>query len=384
MTFNLLTPFVVSQRTQDCFHIDFVQILYHKLSFKMKEVVFASIESFAALLAVELGTSFVFSALQPSRAVAPLLRLIALLVISAAVYGRRFRPNGDGSRAWRSGMNALAGNLRIRLDGATVCLLAFHGFQALASFWLHGSGSSQLDFAVAGRCLSLSAWLWSPAIEELLSRYVLFYVAFQRSGGNLLFSVLVGAFIFGLMHLWNVASQGLSLLTILQVVLGVVAGSTYGAVFARTGSITAAWLLHAANNVVAFVWMALEGQSVAAGEAGEGGDAGELCKPRFSTAMLVLLCAQLAVYSGVCAATLKAILHGAAASPAAAADFKRAHPLIYDPDEPQAAAAPAIAAAPAAAPAPAAAIADAPAATATGVNSGVAANGTGGGEVRRR
>lgn len=349
----------------------------------MKELIFASVESFAALLAVELGTSFVFSALQPSRVVAPPLRLIALVTISALVYGRRFRPHGDRKRALRSGMIALISNLRIRFNSATVWLLVFHGIQLLASLWLHGSDSSQLSVAAAGRCLSLSAWLWSPAIEELLSRYVLFYVAFQRSGGNLLFSVLVGALIFGLMHLWNVASQGLSLLTILQVVLGVVAGSTYGAVFARTGSITAAWLLHAANNVVAFVWMALEGQSA---EQSSEGAADDVCTPRFSTALLVLLCAQLAVYSGVCAATLKAILHGAAASPAAAADFKRAHPLIYDPDEPQTQATTSAAPAIAAAPADAAgsmttpALADAPATAATGVNTGSAAAG----EVRRR
>lgn len=344
----------------------------------MKELVLASIESFAALLAVELGTSFVLSTLQPSRALAAPVRLIALAAISALVYGRRFRPRGNAGAALRSGAAAVAGNFRIRFDATVISLLAFHSLQLAAAFWLHARESTD-SLAGAGRCLTLSAWLWSPAIEELLSRYLLFYVAFQRSGGNLLFSVLVGACIFGLMHLWNVASQGLSLLTMLQVVLGIVAGSTYGAVFARTGSVSAAWLLHAANNVVAYVWVALEGQSAAGGEVGSAVDE---CAPRFSTALLVLLCAQLAVYSGACASTLKSILYGAAASPARAADFKRAHPLIYDPDEPQTAA-PALAAAEPAG-APAAAIADATAGNATGVASHADAAAGAAGTLRRR
>jgi membrane protease YdiL (CAAX protease family) len=295
----------------------------------MRALVLAAAEAFGALMAVELATSFAASLLPalPAAGGGP-LRLAVLAAVAALAYGRRFRPTGSAGAALASGARAVAHNFGLRLGGGAALLLAFHAAQLAAAFALHGGAASLAD---AGRCLSLGAWLWSPLLEELLSRFLLFYVSFQRSGGNLLFSVMVGACIFGLMHMWNVAALGFSVLTALQVLLGVVAGSTYGAVFARTGSVPAVWALHAANNVVAFVWMALQDDTEGGVDGGADGGGGA-CLPRFSTALLVLLCAQLVVYSGVCAAALKIILVGSAASPAAVADFKAAHPLIYDVD----------------------------------------------------
>jgi len=279
---------------------------------------FAAVEAFAALLVVTLASTFFSNAAAsvlpafPSSLRGPLQVAVVAAVLTLG-YSTRFRPHETHGQAARSSFAKLLQSLTPHVPPTVALVLAFHGAQA-ALIWLLASRPSVSQLF---SCAAADGLLWGPLFEECFSRFLLFYVALQRSGGQMLFSVAVGAFIFSVMHLANFVNQPQNVLVLLQALVGLVAGMTYGTLFACTGSLFAVFLLHAANNAVAYAWMSTD----ASGETP--------CTSQYSTGLLVFLCAQLVVYAAVGAHTFR---HTAARlqTPAGEADFRRKHALLYD------------------------------------------------------
>jgi len=214
----------------------------------------AGAEVFLAFLAAVLASNWVVTGvLQPASEWAGAASVAAVLAVVLA-YSSRFRPTGEGFLIdAAAGGRALLRGMRLSGHACVWTLVAFHAGQLLLLWILADSRTPLL------RCMDLYGLLWSPCYEELLARWLLFYVALHRSGGNLLFAVFACALVFGAMHLSNALLPGTSsALTWLQIALGLLSGLTFGALFARTGSIASVILVHAANNVVAYAWMAVE------------------------------------------------------------------------------------------------------------------------------
>jgi hypothetical protein len=104
--------------------------------------------------------------------------------------------------------------------------------------------------------------------------------------------------------------------------------------FAVTGSALAVFLLHAANNVAAVMYIGKAGAAAAAAAAaGSDADAvvAGLCDPRFERYDAFLLgsvCVQVFAYA-VSAMMLARALHGLVVGADGAARFRRSHPLVY-------------------------------------------------------
>lgn len=89
-------------------------------------------------------------------------------------------------------------------------LVAFHGAQLIgiaSTAWLAGTPLPLLPAALS-RCGSVSAVLWAPAWEELVFRFVVFYLVLHRSRGNVPFAAASSALAFAAVHMgkWAAAA----------------------------------------------------------------------------------------------------------------------------------------------------------------------------------
>ena len=240
-------------------------------------------------------------------------------------------------------------------------LVAFHVAQLIgiaSTTWLAGTALSRVPAALS-RCGSMSAVLWAPAWEELVFRYVVFYLVLHRSRGNVPFAAASSALAFAAVHMgkWAVGPRGAShtlslvrlpsfasssgnilapgseaatsvVFAVLQCSVAVVCGLAYALAFAATGSLGAVTLLHALNNAVAVAWLSFSG------EAGAGSDAGDaaVCETRWSPAFAGALLATLAAYALAAAAAYSAVGRLTAASvagPQAVAATGQASPPLF-------------------------------------------------------
>jgi membrane protease YdiL (CAAX protease family) len=301
-----------------------------------KDLIFASIEAFAALMLTVLlsswATSTVIPALGLPKSFNGVLNVLVTVLLLAVAYSQRFRHHQGfwkGSMpcsildVFKSCIPASAGST------PAFALLSLHGLQLAAIFYLWQSGSQDVERkGNLLQCADASGLVWSPLFEEVLARFLLFYISFQRSRGNLLFSVSVGAFIFALLHFANAAANktasggavGVDIILCLQALLALVAGATYGCIFAASGSLFWVTVVHAANNAVAYAWMLLndEAGSVVCG-----------ARPHYTTGLLVFLCFTLVCYSAVAATVYRGVATSIQTTEGAAR-FKSLHPLVYE------------------------------------------------------
>lgn len=221
------------------------------------------------------------------------MRIATILLTFCLAYGARFslRNHSSGSGSLRC-LAAVARSFLPRLASPEFLLLAvFHIAQLAAIVTFYGSEGStgaglptanaaetlqsiakaalglkgQASPVPASRCITAEASLWDPLFEELLFRFIIFYVTLQRSGGALLFSSLCSASIFSLMHFGNAWGGMMSnLLLLLQVLLAAVCGAVYSLLFASSGSMGNVLLLHSMNNISAQVWAGLQVGAAAA------------------------------------------------------------------------------------------------------------------------
>lgn len=214
-------------------------------------LIFASLDAlFSVVLAIFFGgaakavtINFGVNAIGFSQALAPILVL-------SFVYGYRF---GSPLNA----LKAVAASLFPSRNPPRLLLLHLLQLLILILSWptkLEIDSSSQLL-----SCASSTSILWAPAFEEITFRLVAFYVTLNRSGGNVHFAALVSACLFGAIHIANVYATGaVSLYAWLQVIQASVAGWTWTLLFVKSGSVMDTILLHAANNLVAVVYLSRE------------------------------------------------------------------------------------------------------------------------------
>jgi membrane protease YdiL (CAAX protease family) len=87
---------------------------------------------------------------------------------------------------------------------------------------------------------AFTAIVSAPILEELLCRGLLFEVLNRRWGVKV--SILVSALFFGLLHLSPA-----------NAIVAVVAGLIFGTLYVRTSSLYVTIIIHAVNNILAFV-----------------------------------------------------------------------------------------------------------------------------------
>jgi membrane protease YdiL (CAAX protease family) len=317
----------------------------------------AAVEVFVALFVLLYGAGFVknvaYSAALSSGLPASstwvahasgLGHCAGLLVTFLLLYSRRLRP-GPPQRTllqsaasvlrslWRAVLGPGGGSPRLLLSAPGTLLLAFHLGSLLYLCWGVLASPQPLDAAAWGslwRCASPTALLWAPAFEELLFRGALFYLALQRSGGNVPLAAALGAGAFAAMHAPNILAAGADWGYVsLQVLAAAVCGGAWTCVFAAQGCLAEVALLHVANNLAAVLWLA-------------GTRSAQPCSlapppPEQRTAALLSLLAQTAVYTGGGVMAWKALQRATAAEGGGLA-FRRMHQVVYC-DEAEAAAA---------------------------------------------
>lgn len=299
-----------------------------------RDLFFASIEAFGALMLAVLLSSWATSTIIPAlglpKSFNGLLNVLATVLLLAVAYSRRFRHHHPFGKAAAGSVADVIKSSLPSSAGSTpaFALLTLHGLQLAAIYYLWQQGGSATGTLL--QCADASGLLWSPLFEEVLARFLLFYISFQRSRGNLLFSVSVGAFIFALLHFANAGAvsggggAGVDMILLLQAMLALVAGATYGCVFAASGSLFWVTAVHAANNAVAYAWMLLNDSVDVEPKCG--------ARPQYSTGLLVFLCATLVFYSAVAARVYRSVVLDIQTTEGAAR-FKAFHPLIYEADD---------------------------------------------------
>jgi membrane protease YdiL (CAAX protease family) len=263
------------------------------------------------------------------------VRLALSLGVFSALYAGRFRRALEPVAGAAQTARCVAAAFAPRVTGPVALLLAFHAAQlaALTSPLVLGPGAPPLSARAATACVGTGAVVWGVLWEELVYRGLVFYVALQRSGGRVRFAALLTAAVFGAVHVGHAlggarggggggAGVDPALLAV-QVVGASLFGVTYAALFAATGSLGATALVHAANNVVALVWAAVDPARPPDGVLP--------CAPLYSHTLGVSVGVQAAVYAlaaGWAWRDLAAELRGGgAAGPSNA--FRRRHPLVY-------------------------------------------------------
>ena len=214
--------------------------------------VLAGLEALASVVACVFAggalKALALSAAPAAPLLAAALQAAAPLAVLVLVYGGRFR------------LGALPRLLAPRLalpSRPVAAVLLLHVLQtACAVFWPLPAGAASGGAAGVAACTSAAALAWSPLFEELTFRVVAFYVALQRSGGDLSFAVIASTGLFGAMHIANVVnSGGTSLVAWLQVVAATAFGATWALAFAVSGSAAEVVAMHAANNAAAVAFL---------------------------------------------------------------------------------------------------------------------------------
>ena len=150
-------------------------------------------------------------------------------------------------------------------------------------------------------CGGANPMFWAPAWEELVFRFIIFYLVLQRSHGNVPFACAASALAFAAIHMGNILAPGSqaaenTLFALLQCSFAVVCGLVYALTFAATGSLGAVTLLHALNNAIAVAWMSVIPS-----------DAGIVCKTQWSTGFSWALVVSLCVYMATASAAYRAV-----------------------------------------------------------------------------
>jgi membrane protease YdiL (CAAX protease family) len=105
-------------------------------------------------------------------------------------------------------------------------------------------------------CGSTTSILWAPLFEEIAFRLVAFYIALQRSGGDVTFAAINSACLFGAIHIANVYATGAtSLYAWMQVAQAAIVGFTWTLMFAKNGCLFDTIVLHSINNFIAIVYL---------------------------------------------------------------------------------------------------------------------------------
>jgi len=220
-------------------------------------LIFASLDAlFSVVLSIFFGgaakaltINFGVNAIGFSQALAPILVL-------TLVYGYRFGSPLNALKAVAASLFPSRNPPRLLLLHLLQLLILILSWPTKLDFFSSAviDSSSQLL-----SCASSTSILWAPAFEEITFRLVAFYVTLNRSGGNVHFAALVSACLFGAIHIANVYATGaVSLYAWLQVIQASVAGWTWTLVFVKSGSVMDTILLHAANNLVAVVYLSRE------------------------------------------------------------------------------------------------------------------------------
>lgn len=223
---------------------------------------------------------------------------------------------------------SLLATWRLALTRPVLLLLAFHAAQLavlLSPLVLGASAFPPYDAASA--CFTSGALWWGVAWEELVYRAMLFYIVLQRSGGQVRVASFVSSAVFGAVHLAN-AAQGATpvAIVVLQAATAVMFGAAYSAIFAATGSVGATVAAHAANNLVALVWVAVDPTPAPAGA--------PPCSSRYSATLVASLAVQGAAYLAAAALAHQDLGEALTAADVRAAGgagnaFRAMHPLPY-------------------------------------------------------
>jgi membrane protease YdiL (CAAX protease family) len=195
------------------------------------------------------------------------------------------------------------GYLNLNVGGAFVAIAVLHALQLL---WLTTGNTS--SFSTLMRCGHVGSAVWTPIVEELIFRYIVFNVVLQRSGGNLSFAVLTSSCLFGALHLQGLWQGSLTIFSCVTALTGLVVGLVYTLLFATTGSLPSVVMLHILNNAVAIAWLSRS----------------STCSQEIDTALAGNLLLQLFLTMG-CSWYLWASLQRQIAN----GSFKKIHPLVY-------------------------------------------------------
>lgn len=144
-----------------------------------------------------------------------------------------------------------------------MALVLFHALQAVALVTLATAGSVTAAASALlsptrelTACATTTGLIVAPVLEEVLFRYIVFYVVAQRSGGQLTFGVVTTACMFGALHVGNLVAN-FSPATAVQVVVAALVGVTLSLLYATTGSLLAVTAVHMANNAVGSLWQSM-------------------------------------------------------------------------------------------------------------------------------
>ena len=258
------------------------------------------------------------------------VRLALSLGVFSALYAGRFRRGLEAGAGAVQTARCVAAAWLPRVTGPVALLLGFHAVQLAvltSPLVLGAAGAAPRTLAAATACVSSGALLWGVAWEELVYRAMVFYVALQRSGGRVRFAVLLTAAVFGAVHAGNAlggAGTGADpSLRAVQVLGAAAFGVTYSTLFAATGSLGATGLVHAANNLVALVWAAVDPGRPANGLLP--------CAPHYSRTLGVSVGVQAAVYAAAAAWAWRGLGRELLAGGGGA--FRARHPLVYGDSE---------------------------------------------------
>lgn len=156
---------------------------------------------------------------------------------------------------WRFGWLAPAGITRLgnrRLWLITLLILFYTGVSLLVAFF----GTLRVDLSL-NRSMTpvLLHTTMAGVMEEILFRGLILFALVSKWGGSrrgLMSAVFVSAFLFGALHLVNLAS-GQADVTTLQIAEAFVSGILYGALVLTAGSVWPAVVLHSGINLLANV-----------------------------------------------------------------------------------------------------------------------------------
>ena len=284
--------------------------------------VFASLDAlFSVVLAIFIGGAAKAITINVGMDAIGFAQSLSPILVLSLVYGSRF---GSPIRALMgTGVSLLPSRhpprlLWVHLLQLLILLLSWPTKKDFATLSMMDTSSQILS------CASTTSIVWAPAFEEITFRFVAFYVTLNRSGGDLPFAALVSACLFGAIHIANVYATGaMSLYAWLQVLQASIAGWTWTLVFVRTGSIMDTILLHAANNLVAVVYLSRE---VSSGASKTCSDA--MSSTFISQALLASLLLQVSAYlieSLLSWSSLQAI----ASNADGALSLRELHPIMY-------------------------------------------------------
>jgi membrane protease YdiL (CAAX protease family) len=221
---------------------------------------------------------------------------------------------------------SLLATWRLSLTRPVLLLLAFHAAQlaVLVSPLVLGASRAFPPYDAASACFTSGALWWGVAWEELVYRVMLFYIVLQRSGGQVRVASFVSAAVFGAVHLSNAAQAATPrAIVALQALTAIMFGGAYSAIFASTGSVGATVAVHAANNLVALVWVAVDPTPAADGAPAAA------CTSRYSATLAASLAVQGAAYLAAAALANVDLGDALTADASGSSAFRAMHPLPY-------------------------------------------------------